>query len=106
MPEPSYDWSMFQYTQYFGRFQEVRGGIGGLPQWARFIVGIAAVPGLILAGLSILAFLVSLAALLLLTVPVYSVLRSITAGAVRTVPDEPLSPGTKRVEVTVVDRPV
>ena len=66
---------MIQFNQYYGRFQGLRGQIGGLPQWARTVVGIFAVPGVVLVVLSILAFLVSLLALLLLTVPVYGLLR-------------------------------
>jgi hypothetical protein len=65
---------MFQYTHYFGRFQDLRGNLGGLPQWARALVAIAALPGIILVVLSILAFVVSLLALLILTVPVYRLL--------------------------------
>ena len=66
---------MLQYTRYFGQFQDLRGSLGGLPPWARTIVGIAAIPGLVLLGLSILAIIVSLLALLLLTLPVYSLPR-------------------------------
>ena len=97
---------MFQYTRYYGQFQDLRGTFGGLPPWARTIVGIAALPGLVLLVLSILAIVVSLLALLLLTLPVYSVLRSLTGGS-RVGPEVIESPGTKRVEATVVnDRPV
>ena len=96
---------MFQYTRYYGQFQDLRGSFGGLPPWGRTIVGIAALPGLILLVLSFLAIVVSLLALLLLTLPVYSVLRSLTAGS-RVGPDVVESSGTKRVEATVVnDRP-
>lgn len=103
---------MFQYTRYYGQFQDLRGTFGGLPPWARTIVGIAAVPGVVLILLSILAFVVSLAALLLLTVPVYSLLRTLTAGPIQSgeasVPaGYPASPGAKRVEATIIDdRPV
>src|SRR4051794_36142141 len=45
-----------------------------LPSWARLILMLAALPGIVLIALSILAFLVSLLALLLLTVPLYRVL--------------------------------
>jgi hypothetical protein len=97
---------MFEYTRYYDQFQGFRGNLGGLPSWARFVVGIAAIPGIVLLGLSILAFLVSLAALLLLTVPVYRLMRALTQprpGDATT----PHRPGAKRVEVTVVhDRPV
>ena len=97
---------MFQYTRYYGQFQDLRGSFGGLPPWARTIVGIFAIPGIVLLGLSILAFIVSLLALLLLTLPVYSLLRSLTAGT-GVAPDVAVNPGAKRVEATVVnDRPV
>ena len=96
---------MFQYTRYYGQFQDLRGSFGGLPPWARSIVGIFAIPGIILILLSILAFVVSVLALLLLTVPVYSLLRTLTgAGPAATLePTMSVSPGAKRVEATVVD---
>ena len=100
---------MFQYTRYYGQFQDLRGTFGGLPPWARSIVGIFAIPGIILILLSMLAFVVSVLALLLLTVPVYSLLRSLagTGSAATLEPAETISPGAKRVEATVVDdRPV
>ena len=102
---------MFQYTRYYGRFNDLRGNLGGLPQWARAIVGIFAVPGIVLLVLSIIAFVVSLSALLLLTVPVYSLLRNLTHPGVGGTPETVVSPGAKRVEVTVLpdpgsDRPV
>src|SRR3954464_14987209 len=105
---------MIEFTRYYGRFQDFRGSLGGLPTWARMIVTIAALPGAILLALSIVAFLVSLSALLLLTVPVYSLLRNLTASGTGSAPDvTPQSPGAKRVEVTVLpprnpagDRPV
>jgi hypothetical protein len=65
------------FFQYYTRFDQVRGTFGRLPPWARFIVGIFAIPGLLLAGLSILLLGVSILALLLLTVPVYRVLKAI-----------------------------
>ena len=62
---------MLQYVQYFGRFQSMRGRVTQLPAWSRLIIGILAIPGILLLSLSILAVLVSILALLLLTVPVY-----------------------------------
>jgi len=56
----------------------------GLPGWARSVVFIAAIPGLILAALSIALFLISILALLLLAAPVYSLLKQV----MRRVPDE------------------
>jgi hypothetical protein len=66
---------------YYGNFQSVRGRIGGLPQWARGLVFLAAVPGILLAALSILALAVSILALLLLTVPVYRLMVFISGGS-------------------------
>jgi hypothetical protein len=51
--------------------------MGQLPAWARLILLAAAIPGSLLLALSILAFLVSLLALLLLTVPLYRFLARI-----------------------------
>lgn len=97
---------MFEYGRYYGQFNQFRGSFGGLPGWGRSVVAIAAIPGIILLGLSILAFVVSLAALLLLTVPVYRLMRWVTeepSGEAL----QPHRPGAKRVEATVVnDRPV
>ena len=101
---------VFQYTT---RFQGFRSQIGGLPGWAKVLVFAAAVPGIVLIGLSILALLVSILALLLPTVPLYRVLRALTAGSgspERIEPD-PFGyghtggddPPRKRVEVTVID---
>lgn len=103
---------MSQYTRYYGQFQDLRGTFGGLPPWARTIVGIFAIPGIVLMLLSILAFVVSLTALLLLTLPVYSLLRNVTAGSVGSgEASQPSvstpSSGVKRVEATIInDRPV
>jgi hypothetical protein len=89
---------MPEFIHYYGRFNDLRGQFGGLPSWARTIVGIFAVPGVILLGLSILAVVVSLLALLLLTLPVYNLLRKLTW---RAPPME--TSGVKRVEATIVE---
>jgi hypothetical protein len=99
---------MFRVTEYYGRWNDVRGQFRGLPEWARFIVGLAAVPGIVLLLLSLLAFAVSLLALLLLTVPVYALLKRLTTvGGGSPVQDERVrndpSPGVKRVEATIVE---
>jgi hypothetical protein len=70
---------MLRFLQYYGRFQGVRGNLTGMPQWARAIVAIFAIPGLLLIGLSLIALVVSILALLLLTVPVYRMLSAIIA---------------------------
>jgi len=95
---------MIEFTQYAGQFNTFRGRLTGLPQWARVIVGIFAIPGVLLAGLSLLWFLVSILALLILTVPVYLLLKLLTDPA--PIPDriEPVqSSGVKRVESTIVE---
>jgi hypothetical protein len=97
---------------YYGNFQTVRGRFGGLPQWARTVVFLAALPGIALLALSILAGLVSILALLLLTVPVYRLMQVVTgSGSTRHTPAgepgdafaPPASGPRKRVESTVVD---
>lgn len=101
---------MLRFLQYYGRFQGFRGNVSGLPGWAKFILLVAAVPGIVLMGLSILAFLVSLLALLVLTVPVYRVLTVLLGGGQvgcdRTqaeMADVPPSPGRRHIDVTIVE---
>jgi hypothetical protein len=89
---------MPEFVHYYGQFNDLRGNFGVLPTWARTVVGIFAVPGMILLGLSILAVVVSLLALLLLTLPIYSLLQRLTW---RSPPME--SEGVKRVEATIVE---
>jgi len=99
---------------YYGNFQSVRGRFGGLPQWARGLVFLAALPGILLAILSLIAFLVSILALLLLTVPVYRLMQVVTGSgssspisegesSTGSVLDAPPAGPRKRVESTVVD---
>jgi hypothetical protein len=106
---------MTQFVNYYGRFQRVKGGVTGLPFLARLILVIVALPGLILLGLSIVAFVVSLLALLLLTVPVYRLLSAVflphpqpQQGAWASEPEfvSPVSPGPtgrRHVEVKIVE---
>ena len=68
---------MFRLLQYYGQYQGFRGRVTQLPAWARLILVVAAVPGALLLALSLLAFLVSLLALLLLTVPLYRLLSAV-----------------------------
>ena len=66
---------MLQILNYYSRFQSSRQSLAGLPAWGRFLITLAAIPGIILVGLSLLALGVSILALLLLTVPIYRVVR-------------------------------
>ena len=70
---------MLNFLHYSSRLQGVRGNLTGLPSWARSILMLAALPGIALIALSIVAFVVSLSALLLLTLPVYRALRFVCA---------------------------
>jgi hypothetical protein len=103
--------TMAEFFRYYSSFQNLRGGFGGVPSWARFIVGIFAIPGIVLAGLSLVLFIVSILALLLLTLPVYRLLQIVTGGRVKTPEpnlggslfDPQASPGRKQVDVRVVE---
>lgn len=105
---------MFKLIEYYGPFEGLRGRVGGLPGWARGLIFIAALPGIALIALSVLALLVSILALLLLTVPLGWVLGALTGTrpAPRTestgpgmfgFPDGPASPGRKKVDVTIIE---
>src|SRR2546430_6279459 len=98
---------MVEFTRYYGRFQGLRGNLTGLQSWARLIVGIFAIPGLVLLALSILAFVVSLLALLLLTAPVYSALKSLTnrsgESEIGASEMDLVSPGAKHVDVRIIE---
>ena len=107
---------MATFVHYVGRLQDIRGRFGGLPGWARALVWLAALPGLALAGLSLLVLLGSILALLLLALPVYTLLKSVLGGR-RDAPDAGFdgppgedfggppgaSPGRKRVSATVIE---
>jgi hypothetical protein len=95
---------MIEFQRYYGQFGDVRTRLTGLPSWARVIVGIFAVPGMVLLCLSLLAFVVSLLALLLLTAPVYVLLKRLTAPRMQTNDANwGPSPGAKRIEATIVE---
>lgn len=91
---------MFKLLEYFGRFQTMRGRLIRLPAWARVLLFIAALPGIVLISLSIAALGVSILALLLLTVPLYRLLKAVC------VPDRPVeafdSSGGETVERVTV----
>jgi hypothetical protein len=109
---------MIRIVEYVGRYEGFRGRYGRLPSWARLIVTVAAVPGILLVGLSIVALVVSILALLLLTTPVYWLLSALTAGKLSPLddlaptdfespsdfhPDSVGGLGRRRVDVRVVD---
>lgn len=105
---------MYQVFNYYSRFQGFRGQVTGLPTWARLVLSIFALPGILLAALSILAFLVSLLALLLLTAPVYRLLTYVTGSGTaysarqnnETMPPPPMgepSPGRRHIDVTIIE---
>lgn len=77
-------------------------GVSAMPVWARAILLIPMVPGILLVCLSLLAVIGSLIALLLLTAPVYLLLKWIT-GVKATPPTGFTSRGAKRVEAKVTD---
>jgi hypothetical protein len=89
---------MIRVIQYYSRFEQARGGFGALPRWARTILGILAIPAIALATLSILLLGISILALLLLTVPAYRLLKTITGTGARSEPPEDM------VEAAVVSR--
>lgn len=94
---------MLQFIQYYGKYQSLRGNFSTLPAWARGVVMIFAVPGLVAILLSILAFVVSLALLFLLTVPVYRLMQGLTRlGSRRT--DEEMAFNISEVVVTDAPR--
>ena len=111
---------MFQVFQYVGKAQRVRGRMLGLPAWCRAIIFVAALPGALLLALSILAAIVSILALLLLTVPLYRIFKAIFGSAVPEqqqqqptgfadvfgfppTTDDATSPGRKKVDVTIIE---
>jgi hypothetical protein len=101
---------MQQLFEYYGRFQDLRGNLFGLPGWARVILLVLALPGILVLALSIVAVLCSLAALFLLTVPAYRLLRATTQrseeAAASMGPTGPVvidSPGRRHVDVRIIE---
>jgi hypothetical protein len=93
--------------EYYGKIQGVRGNLMGLPAWARGVLFVVALPGIVLLALSITAVVCSLAALLLVTVPCYSLLRFFTQPLQRgSAPRETMvvgTPGRRHVDVKIVE---
>lgn len=98
---------MVRLFEYHGRFQGVRGNVLALPLWARFLLTLVALPGLVLVGLSILAFLVSLLALLLTALPAWWLLAAVagrpTAGPQERTDEPGETTGRRRVDSSVIE---
>ena len=108
---------MVKVVEYYSRFQGMRGQLIRLPAWARVMIFIAALPGVALIALSLLALLVSILALLLLPVPLYRLLKVLVGQPVEATAapisasdvfgfapaDELTSPGRKKVDVTIIE---
>ena len=93
------------FNQYGDRLRVARSSYGSVPPWGRVLLGVAAAPGILLLALSAAVFLLSIAALLLLTVPVYLLINRI-AGFGRKDPNAVAfrrRSGAKQVQVTVLD---
>lgn len=65
------------FNQYHAQWSGFRQGAVGQPVWARVLLGIAAIPGLVLLLLSAVVAGVSILALLMLVGPTYFLVRSI-----------------------------
>jgi hypothetical protein len=98
---------MLQILQYYARYHSFRSRVSRFPSWARLILLIFALPGILAAALSILALIVSILALLLLTSPVYRLLAWLSgSGAPRMEPvDEQPPPARRHVDVTIIENP-
>lgn len=104
---------MLKVLEYYSRFQSFRGRVIQLPGWSRVLLFIAALPGILLISLSIAALLVSISGLLLLTVPLYKVLRatvgtegpaeSFAAGPTILESASPSSSGRRHVDVKIIE---
>lgn len=79
-------------------------GLRTWPIWARSALLIAALPGLVIAALSLLLIVVSILALSLLALPTYVAITRLLAEQSQPIGSTPgSSPGAKRVEVTVLE---
>jgi len=101
---------MSRVYSYYTRLGGVRGNLLGLPAWGRMVLFLLALPGVLLLALSIAAVLVSLLALLLLTVPVYRLLRAMAGDSqdddgqgVTVVEQDDFRGPARRVDATVRD---
>ena len=94
------------FTEYYGKFQGFRGNFGGVPPWGRAILSLAAIPGMIIVIAGVIALLAGIALILLLTIPLYRVLKMLSpapAAPSETVVSEDFGgAGRKAVESRVV----
>ena len=97
---------MSRVVRYYARFDDVRSDLTGLPPWARAVFVAVALPGIALLALSIVAVIASVVALLLLTIPVYAVLRALTGGTRANESSLVESPSPWRSEAKHVDATV
>jgi hypothetical protein len=107
---------MMRLGQYFMKWQDVRGGLGRLPNIARLIVIFLAIPAIVLASLALVLLTASILALLLLPWPAYRLLRSVLCGGIAEdsvsghgmfdaliVDDDPTARPRRHVDVRVVE---
>ncbi len=91
--------------QQFGRANGFRVGVLGWPKWARTLLMVPMLPGILMLALCLVGILVSLLALFVLTAPVYLLLAKLfevrKSGDIQG--DSGRSPGAKRVEAVVRD---
>lgn len=92
---------MFRILNYYGRFERARGQWGGLPSWARGLLFVAALPGLILVLLSVAAFAVSVGVLLLLVLPTYRLVTAVSGArrGVHRAANDPLADAIGQVDI-------
>ncbi len=62
---------MLQFIKYYGKYQSVRGSLGGVPQWGRVLLTVVAIPGLLLAMIGAMVLIAGIGLVILLTVPMY-----------------------------------
>lgn len=84
-----------------GRMNGFRAGVLAWPKWARVLLMVPMIPGILLLALSILLIGVSLAALFLLTAPVYLLMARVFDE--RKQGESYRSPGSKRVDAVIRD---
>ena len=100
--------SRFAYYSSPAGFGQARGqaltALTGLPAWGRWIIAVLALPGIVLVALSLVILLASVAALLILTVPAYTLLRNLTAPSAQRQrqASDANRPPARRVEATVI----